>query len=203
MFKLTLMLKHGKLCVTLMATKVRLFIIQFLVFAWTVALASAPKADLMPLTSKELNSKIKNSGAKITIVNLWATWCDPCKEEMPELVNLHSRLASKGIELVLVSADSGDNLEKAATFLERTGVRFQTYRLAQAPDEFMKEFESHWPAILPTTIVFDDQRQRIGYWTGRVPIKELEKRIEKSLARLASQGKIGSDQKDSRKHAIP
>lgn len=184
-----------------MATKIRLLIIfVFVVFAWALALASAPKAELTPLTAKELNSKIKNSGAKITIVNLWATWCEPCKEEMPELVNLRERLASKGVELVLVSADTGADLKKAASFLEQSGVRFQTYRLAQAPDKFMKEFETHWPAVLPTTMVFDIQRQRIGYWTSRVPIKELEARVEKGLARLASGGKIGSDQKDSRKN---
>lgn len=190
------MLKHGKLCVTLMATKVRLFLILFFLFQCVGAFANATEINLAPLTATELSSKIKNSGAKLTIVNLWATWCAPCKEEMPELVELQSRFAAQGTELVLVSADSKDDLKEAAAFLTRTGVKFQAYRLAEAPDRFMKEFEAHWSAVVPTTMVFDSKRQRLGYWVGRVPIKELEKRIENALARLASQRKIGSDQKD-------
>lgn len=186
-----------------MTRKIRLAGIFLMVsLLWTPFLTAA-NTGLVPLTAAELNAKIKSADAKVTIVNLWATWCAPCKEEMPELVDLQKRFGPKGAELVLVSGDSKDDLKKAEAFLEQTGVKFQSYHLAEAPDQFMKEFEANWPAVVPTTMAFDMNGRRIGYWIGRVPVKELEAKVEGALARLASQAKIRSDQKDLRKSSRP
>lgn len=125
---------------------------------------------------------LKKSGVQNTIVNLWATWCAPCKEEMPELIALRKKLASKGTQLILISADSPESEKEARSFLSEMNVDFTTYRLSESPDAFMKPFLNHWPAVLPTTLAFDKNGKRIGYWMGRISIKDLEKRLNNTQA---------------------
>lgn len=62
---------------------------------------------------------------KVVLLNVWATWCHPCRDEIPELRALHERYQGRGLELVGVSVDADGNDE---------GIK-----------EFMKEFEMTYP----------------------------------------------------------
>lgn len=151
---------------------------------------------------------MSRAGAKkVTVLNLWATWCGPCKDEMPELVSFRKTYAPKGVELLLVSGDSAEDLKEAAAFLTAQGVNFPAYRLTEAPDEFMKPLLPDWSATVPTTLIFDAKGKRIAAWVGRVSRKSLESAVDKALNELApglasehapglaTTGKIGSDKK--------
>ena len=153
---------------------------------------------LEALKAPALREKIDKNGAKATIVNLWATWCEPCKDEMPELLALQKRFASAGAQMILISADGPDDQKQAASFLEKVGIDFAVYKLDQDPQAFMKSFVENWTATLPTTLLFDQKGRRLGYWVGRVKLKELEARLSRALPRLDSPSKIGSDQKRKR-----
>lgn len=180
-----------------MMWKTKFLIIAMAFFAQyaSAALPSAATPVLNPLSAVELQKELKRSDRQTTVINLWATWCDPCKDEMPELIELRKELLSKGTRLFLVSADSPDSHQDAAQFLKKMGVDFSVYRLAEAPDKFMKPFEPHWPAVLPTTMAFDHNGKRIGYWVGRVPVKELKKRLEAAHAKTTNKTKTKSNQK--------
>ncbi len=60
-------------------------------------------------------------GGKTTLVNLWATWCVPCREEMPALNGLQKALGSDRFQVVAINIDTGD-AEKPKAFLDETGV---------------------------------------------------------------------------------
>lgn len=62
---------------------------------------------------------------KVVLLNVWATWCHPCRTEIPELRDIHTRYKDRGLELIGVSVDAEGNDE---------GIR-----------EFMKEFEMQYP----------------------------------------------------------
>jgi glutathione peroxidase-family protein len=49
--------------------------------------------------------KLSNYAGKVLVVNLWATWCGPCRQETPELVKLHQEFRSKGVEVVGLSTE--------------------------------------------------------------------------------------------------
>ncbi|HRP08541.1 MAG TPA: TlpA disulfide reductase family protein [Gemmatimonadales bacterium] len=60
---------------------------------------------------------------QVTLVNIWATWCEPCKEEIPALDTLYRSLADRGFRLAAVSIDTGDSTA-VRQFLDQFGVAF-------------------------------------------------------------------------------
>jgi glutathione peroxidase-family protein len=65
--------------------------------------ASITDAELIAVTGKPI--KLSNYAGKVLVVNLWATWCGPCRAEIPELVKLHKEFRSKGLEIVGLSTE--------------------------------------------------------------------------------------------------
>ena len=63
---------------------------------------------------------------KVTLVNFWATWCGPCKRELPDLVALSTELSSRGIKVIGVSTDRGSNaVEDVRSFVKDNGIPYQ------------------------------------------------------------------------------
>jgi thiol-disulfide isomerase/thioredoxin len=62
-----------------------------------------------------------NFANKTVLINLWATWCVPCREEMPALNNLQEAAGGEAFQVLAINIDTGD-VEKPQTFLEETGV---------------------------------------------------------------------------------
>jgi len=67
-----------------------------------------------------LSSYLKNSSHGLTIINFWATWCPPCIEELPSLNRLAIMFEEKGIDILAISMDRGDE-KKLANFLKQKG----------------------------------------------------------------------------------
>ena len=67
-----------------------------------------------------LSSYLKNSNHRLTIINFWATWCPPCIEELPSLNRLATMFEEKGIDILAISMDRGDE-KKLANFLKQKG----------------------------------------------------------------------------------
>lgn len=111
---------------------------------------------------------------KPTLVNIWATWCGPCREEMPELLKLRSDFAAKGVHVVLVSADDGAQADSVAgEALAKFGVDFETYVEHDSSDEtFINGIDSSWSGTLPTTFVFDGEGKLAATLTGGKTYKQ-------------------------------
>ncbi|BAD41537.1 TlpA family protein disulfide reductase [Symbiobacterium thermophilum] len=84
------------------------------------------------------------------LLNFWATWCGPCREEMPEMEEFHQEMGD-AVRVVAVSADSGDSPEKMAAFAEALGLTFsvvhdggsaaRAYRVGAIPTSFFIDGE--------------------------------------------------------------
>lgn len=139
-------------------------------------------AELKPLDEAGFPKMVAGFRGKVLLVNFWATYCVPCRKEMPELVALQGRLAAKGFQLVTVTADELEQEPQAKAFLDKTKVPAPAYiKRAKDDDKFITSVDQKWSGALPLSILYDRQGNRVKLWNGEVPMKELEAAVAKLL----------------------
>lgn len=111
---------------------------------------------------------------KLVLVDFWASWCEPCRREMPELEALYKRHQARGLELVGVSMDEarGD----AEAFLREVPVSFPMIF-----DEGQALAKSWSPPKMPTLYVVDPEGKVAKVIAGEVKIAELEAEVTQRL----------------------
>ena len=98
---------------------------------------------------------------KVVLLNLWATWCPPCREEMPTLDRLQARLGGPGFEVVAVSIDR-DGLPAVQEFYLQTGIK----QLRVYLDKSGEASANLGVVGLPTTLLIDRESREIGRKIG-------------------------------------
>jgi cytochrome c biogenesis protein CcmG/thiol:disulfide interchange protein DsbE len=83
----------------------------------------APDFDAVDLATGHTVTLGKDYLGKVTLVNIWATWCEPCREEIPALDSLNRALSDKGFRVVAVSIDAGEPSE-VKEFMQQFDVSF-------------------------------------------------------------------------------
>src|SRR5690606_1796249 len=96
------------------------------------------------------------------MLNIWATWCPPCREAMPALQQLHERYGSRGLRIVGVSVDSRGAEDAIQRFLEEGGYTFTI--LHDASDAVSREFRT---VGVPETFLIDPSGVIVRRWIGR------------------------------------
>ena len=120
--------------------------------------------DLPNITLATATGDAKNLAdwkGKIVLLNIWATWCVPCRQEMPALDKLETELGGDQFQVVAVNIDKGGP-DKAKTFLEETGAT----HLALYTDPTGKLFVSVKTVGMPTTLLIDRDGKEIGRLIG-------------------------------------
>ncbi len=117
--------------------------------------------DLREATSQDIKAYLAGQPAKVTIVNFWATWCVPCREEFPDIVRVGQELQDQGVEVLFVSADFTDQREAVQQFLLDHGVEGVSFLKNEADDPFISAFDTEWMGELPATIVFNEQDEKV------------------------------------------
>ncbi len=138
-------------------------------------------ARLENVTAEDLRQLVSAADAEVVLVNMWATWCVPCREEFPALVRLEKEYRGRGLRVVLVSWD----LDPAAAreYLAAQQVTFTSYlRVGEATDtEFIEMFEPSWTGMFPATFVYDRAGTLQAMQEGKLSYKEFEKMVTKVL----------------------
>ncbi|MCZ2079577.1 MAG: TlpA family protein disulfide reductase [Bryobacteraceae bacterium] len=153
-----------------------------LILCLAAAALPAPMERLSPLDESILQQVLKSNRGNVVLVNLWATWCAPCREEMPALVALQSRLASKGLKLVTVSADEPEDEASARQFLSEQKVPSPAYiKRVENDEKFIESLDPKWSGALPASFLYDRNGRKVRAFIGEVDMKELEAAIRKLL----------------------
>ncbi len=109
----------------------------------------APDFNLMSLSGEEV--RLSNLRGKVVIVNFWASWCPPCREEIPSLVSLNSAMTGKNFRLLAISIDKGGK-NAIAPFFNKLGITLPTLF---DPDGSVSE--KYGVTGVPETFIVDGQ----------------------------------------------
>jgi thiol-disulfide isomerase/thioredoxin len=154
-------------------------LVSLLLAAWTLSAQSAPK--VIKIDDAGYRKLISSGAGKVTLVNFWATWCGPCKKEMPELLKMSQRLGG-GFRLVLVSADEVENQAQVASYLKGLGYSGVVYlRPLEDAEGFINSVDPKWGGGLPASIVYGKTGNKIKLYTGEIPFRTAEPELKKLL----------------------
>jgi thiol-disulfide isomerase/thioredoxin len=141
-----------------------------------------PLPSVVPADIAAVLAAIRRPGASAVLVNVWATWCDPCREEMPTLLRFYRERRAQGLRLVLVSADEVEDREKAARFLASQGVDFPSWLKQDADDgAFIDGLDRRWRGALPASFLFDGKGRSQRFWQGQVTAPILQAALDEIL----------------------
>ncbi|MEM1023633.1 MAG: TlpA disulfide reductase family protein [Myxococcota bacterium] len=116
---------------------------------------------------------VRNQDADFVVTNVWATWCGPCREEFPYIQSVTRSFADQGVTLMFISTDFEEEEPAALDFLKDQGADLPSYIKTGPDGEFIEALNPEWSGALPTTIVFDDDGERVKIWNGKVEEEDL------------------------------
>jgi thiol-disulfide isomerase/thioredoxin len=123
---------------------------------------------------KDVDGKVVSSEqfkGKVVVVDFWATWCGPCREEIPGYIELQKKYAADGVVFIGMSIDQ-QGPEVVKQFIEKFGV---TYQIVMAEDSTLDAFGG--AEAIPTTLIVDRAGTVRDRKVGAEPTADFEKRL--------------------------
>jgi thiol-disulfide isomerase/thioredoxin len=120
-----------------------------------------PVPELAITDANDASKILADFRGKVVLLNIWATWCHPCREEMPTLDKLQAALGGKDFEVVAVNIDKAGD-EKAKDFLRERGAE----HLALYTDPSDRLFVALKSVGMPTSILIDRDGREVGRLVG-------------------------------------
>ena len=117
-------------------------------FAAIPVAASGATSAAAPKSRAPATRGIDDYQGDVVLLNIWATWCGPCREEMPSMQRLHERLGAQGLRVVAVSVDDPGSARRIRAFADELGLTFEllhdaskaielTYQTTAVPESFV------------------------------------------------------------------
>ena len=118
------------------------------------------------------------------LVNFWATWCDPCRAEFPDLVKIDADYGAKKLNFVAISLDDvADIATTVPKFLKEMKATMPVALLnINDPEPAIKYVDANWDGQMPATFLYDSTGKILYKHFGRIPTDELRAAIDKAVA---------------------
>ena len=133
------------------------------------------------LPAKSVLKYIKDLNSPLVMVNFWASWCEPCKVEFPNIMKVREHFAKDGLKVVFVSIDDQADLEAAQNFLKQQHVDFPTFYKGTQSSQFVIDIYPKWTGSVPTTLLIGGDGQIKDAWEGDTTLEEFEQRVTRQL----------------------
>jgi thiol-disulfide isomerase/thioredoxin len=149
--------------------------------------ADAGKVEVKEIKEDGLKSLLGAGSARARplLVNFWATWCEPCREEFPDLLKIKGQYPSDRLDFVLVSLDDASDITKAVPeFLAQARATSLPAYLLNAADQeaAINLVDPAWSGELPATFLYDRAGKIVFSHKGRIKPDELRAAIEQTLS---------------------
>ena len=150
-------------------TAVAAFLLVGGVITWAAPQGKAP-SDPQIIDVQGYQKLVQQYRGKPLLINFWATWCEPCRDEYPMLNELAKEYAPKGLRVVGVDSDQDGDLILMRRFIARYKPVFPNYRKKPGKPEEEVEFNQavlpEWRGQLPATFLYDKEGRLTGHFFG-------------------------------------
>jgi len=136
---------------------------------------------------------------KPLVVNFWATWCEPCRDEYPLIVELASEFKAQGVSVIGINMDDDSDMNLVRRFIARTQPNFPNYR--QKPgidlDAFYRGVNPEWKGTMPQTIFYARDGHIGGFFLGTRPRPVFEQAFRDLLTKPAAHNDLNPGSSNS------
>jgi cytochrome c biogenesis protein CcmG/thiol:disulfide interchange protein DsbE len=167
----------------------RFFGSGFLAGAATLAARAgygAGSTDLVSLDEHSYKQMVAGRHGQVLMVDFWATWCAPCREELPKLVAMAEAYRPKGVALITVSCNDPEQKAQALSFIRQKGAPGPYYiREVDDDDKFAASIDPKWSGdsgALPALFLYDRSGRQAQAFIGDTSMKIIQAALEKLLA---------------------
>ena len=145
--------------------------------------AAKPKKPIAveAIDLEALKGLLKQERQSPLLINFWATYCDPCRDEFPDLVKIDKDYRPRSLEFVTISLDDVADLKTSVPkFLDSMKATMPAYLLnVSDPEPAIDLIDPRWQGSLPATFLYNDKGEMVWRHIGRVNATELREEIEK------------------------
>ena len=135
-----------------------------------------------PIDTEALKTIVTEQRERPLLINFWATWCDPCREEFPDLVKIDKEYRPNGaVDFITISLDDFSDIKTSVPkFLGSMKANMPAYLLnVPDPEPAIELIDKGWAGSLPATFLYNEKGEVVFKKIGRVKPDELRAAIDK------------------------
>ena len=165
--------------------KIYLLILLLLLFSLvgsinSVLAQSNIASRIKTINVTELSELINTNKDRVLLINVWATWCVPCREEFPDLVKISESYGNM-VRVVGISVDDSEILDsKVIPFLKNQKAEFENYLLkVTEPEDFINLLNKKWSGAIPATFIYNKSGKQNDMLIGKQSYELFEQAVKK------------------------
>jgi len=151
------------------------------VYSENIVFSQSVELKVKIINTEDLRGIVKNNDLPL-LINVWATWCMPCREEFPDLVKISNSYKGK-VRFVGISVDDSEDLDsKVIPFIKNQKVNFEIYLLKVVdPEDFINLLNKKWGGAIPATFIYDKRGNQEEMLIGKQSYKTFKEALKKVI----------------------
>ncbi len=146
------------------------------------AAASVTAGPVALVSAEQFSTQLASHQGELVVLNLWATWCVACLQEIPDLIALSQEFAGRGVKLLAVSMDDPEEFARVAAFRDQHFPAFNTLlRNEPGMDTLVSRIDPAWNELLPTTYLIGRDGAVLKRLQGKRSLEGLRSEVNKLL----------------------
>ena len=137
-----------------------------------------PEFTAKTVSGEDISSDLFKE-SKLTVVNVWGSWCGPCVQEIPELQKLYESMKDKDVNVIGLAQDAGTDLDAVKEIIDKNKVTYQNIVPEGATEDFVMSLMA-----FPTTFFVDSDRNIVGVIQGGRNLEAFTAAVEGVLEKL-------------------
>jgi thiol-disulfide isomerase/thioredoxin len=144
-----------------------------------LTLGISVKAQVGVVNFTDVENRIAKGKDTTYVINLWATWCGPCVEELPAFEKVNQQRSNKPLKVILLSLDFKSKLNSTVVpFIEKHKIKSEVFIVDEKDQQkFIDRVDKNWSGALPATLVINTAHNRRSFYEKSFTYEELVQAI--------------------------